>query len=896
MDESRHLILIKNEDKTKEVKNIEVFGNYSIVTFRQGKSYRYNKENVIWKSNPKILDIKNKEIKVSGENIYNVYQIFIFDKFVKILFYDRTSRITYRGKIKLVAKSESVKSTDVFQYIKDLSKVLKIEIDEDESFLSKQYNKIISVHSNSVLMKYIKQRKINRITNLDNVIMPFGFNISQVTGTRNALNYDLSIIEGPPGTGKTQTILNIIANAIIKDKNIAIVSNNNSATSNVQEKLKEYDLAFISAFLGSRENKEKFLNNQEDTIPDITNWKQKGKNSNNLYYKLKVELKEILELSNKANKQAINKTELNDLTKEYEYYLKSRRFIRKIENKRLNKMRSDDITHLINDLRVINRESFIAKIKFFIKYRTPLSKVTFESLEQTLDSMNVMFYEKRIKELNDEILYVKKELNNVNFEKRLKRYQEDSMKYFKMKLYTMYKGKNRPVYSSEDLFYRFDNFVKDFPVILSTTHSIRSMSKNEFLYDYVIIDEASQSDIVSGSLALSVAKKATIVGDRMQLPHVVSREVAEISSDIFNKYEIDEVYDYSLSLLESISSIGKMQIPYTLLREHYRCEPDIINFCNKKFYKSELIVHTKSVEKTPLKVLLTVDGNHARGNYNQRQIDVIKDEVIPKVNINKSLGIITPFRDQANRMRLEFNDENLDSDTVHKYQGRERDVIIISTVANNIEPGSFVDNKNLINVAVSRAKKQLVLVTSKNIIGAKGTNLYDLTRYVEYNNMEVNTSKVVSVFDSLYKCNSREAEKRFKNVSKISEYMSENLIYNLLLEILSIDKYSSISIMYEYPLRELITLEAKLTTEEYNFGTNPNSHVDFLLYSDVTKEPLLVIEVDGYAYHNKNEIQKKRDTKKNSILQKNNIPILRLNTTGSGERQRILDELNKIYN
>src|SRR5699024_11648960 len=67
------------------------------------------------------------------------------------------------------------------------------------------------------------------------VIYPFGFNASQKTATIKAMTEQISVIEGPPGTGKTQTILNIIANALLNQKTVAIVSNNNAATKNVME-------------------------------------------------------------------------------------------------------------------------------------------------------------------------------------------------------------------------------------------------------------------------------------------------------------------------------------------------------------------------------------------------------------------------------------------------------------------------------------------------------------------------------------------------------------------------------------------------------------------------------------------------------------------------------------
>ena len=104
-------------------------------------------------------------------------------------------------------------------------------------------------------------------------ILPFGFNTSQKDAVVKALRNKISIIEGPPGTGKTQTILNIIANAIINEKCVAVVSNNNSATKNVIDKLKKYNVDFIAAYLGKKSNKEDFIASQGNAkYKNIKNW------------------------------------------------------------------------------------------------------------------------------------------------------------------------------------------------------------------------------------------------------------------------------------------------------------------------------------------------------------------------------------------------------------------------------------------------------------------------------------------------------------------------------------------------------------------------------------------------------------------------------------------------
>lgn len=130
-------------------------------------------------------------------------------------------------------------------------------------------------------------------------------------------------------------------------------------------------------------------------------------------------------------------------------------------------------------------------------------------------------------------------------------------------------------------------------------------------------------------------------------------------------------------------------------------------FCNKKFYRGELIIMTTDKgEEDVLSVVKTVAGNHERNHYSQRQIDVIKNEIIPKYVSNpKETGIIAPYKNQVEALSREITD--IDAATVHKFQGKEKENIIISTVDDEIS--DFADDPYLINVAVSRAKKKLML-------------------------------------------------------------------------------------------------------------------------------------------------------------------------------------------
>ena len=113
------------------------------------------------------------------------------------------------------------------------------------------------------------------------------------------------------------------------------------------------------------------------------------------------------------------------------------------------------------------------------------------------------------------------------------------------------------------------------------------------------------------------------------------------------------------------------------------------------------------------------------------------------------VGIISPFRMHVTETNRHIQYPALEVDTVHRFQGREKKTIIFTTVANDITP--FIDDANLINVAVSRAVDELIIVTSDRLFKQQGSYLGDLIRYIEYNSFSnVIESQKVSVFDLLY--------------------------------------------------------------------------------------------------------------------------------------------------
>lgn len=294
-------------------------------------------------------------------------------------------------------------------------------------------------------------------------------------------------------------------------------------------------------------------------------------------------------------------------------------------------------------------------------------------------------------------------------------------------------------------------------------------------------------------------------------------------------------------------------------------------------------------EKDVMQAFITQAGNHARGHYNQRQIDVIEKEVLPPLReklSDEQIGIISPYRKQKEHLQKKIG--SIQIDTIHKYQGREKEAIILSTVDNEIN--DFIDDSKLLNVAVSRAKSFLRVVVSAQICKSH-SHLNDLVQYMHYHNFEIVQSQVKSVFDLLYKANQKARLEYLKSKKRISMYDSENIAYHALKE--CIGKDLSLDIATHIPLYRILNNTQALSDEEQRFIAS-SSHIDLLVFSTMNKRPLLAIEVDGFAYHQKDSKQGERDKLKNGILQKYQLPLLRLSTIGSGEVEKVKEALKQI--
>jgi len=816
-----------------------------------------------------------------------------------IVFKNSTKEFSYgknRAKIVRTAVSGD-KAFSVFNYLKEIANTVGLKTEEGDNILSRSYDSISEIPEDCILGSFLNDSLPTRngsSTNPD--FFPFGFNLSQRNAVNTAFSNNLSVIEGPPGTGKTQTILNIIANAVLNGQSVAVVSSNNSATKNVYEKLEKNGVEFIAALLGNSQNKKEFIGSQKE-IPDLSKFDLTNAQKTEIKVRTATLVTQLSENLGKKNELALLKLQIENLKTEYQHFQDTyKNQTGKIVEFKKN-ITSEKILELWISIETPAKRrkkiGFIRKFIYRLKYGIKDKSFYTNSFDEMIFICQLKYYQKKIRELTKRIELLEFSLKTFAFDNKMKEYTEMSMQLLKSELYKRYNQRKREPYTISELRQKSNAFIKDYPVIMSTTYSLRQSLSEKLFYDYVIIDESSQVDLATGALALSCAKRAVIVGDIKQLPNVVDTDMQIKTDLVFNSYNLKKTYRYSNhSLLSSVIELFP-NIPKIFLREHYRCHPKIIEFCNKKFYDNQLIVLTEYTDKRqPLVVYKTSQGNHARERMNQRQIDIIKQEIIPKEKLeNVDLGIVTPYRNQTNALQRTFYGTTIKADTVDKFQGRENEVIILSTVDNEIS--DFTDNPNRLNVAVSRAIDQLILVVNGNE-NQNDNNISDLIQYIEYNNFSVIQSELNSIFDLLYKGYEEERAKIIHKSGKVSEFDSENLMFGLIKEILSEEKFLKYDVLLHFPIRRLIKNFSKLDEQESKYASNPMTHIDFLIYNKLGKVPVLAIEVDGFEFHKEGTRQAERDKMKDKILGKYDFPLLRFRTNESNEKVKLTDKLNGI--
>jgi very-short-patch-repair endonuclease len=315
----------------------------------------------------------------------------------------------------------------------------------------------------------------------------------------------------------------------------------------------------------------------------------------------------------------------------------------------------------------------------------------------------------------------------------------------------------------------FSEFYRLFPQIaaslpcwaVTALSAKRRLPFTPSLFDLVVIDEASQCDIASALPLLFRAKRAVIIGDPQQLRHI-SKITPKQERVLLQKHELVRGranWAYACNSLFDLAAGIAGGPDIIQLRDHHRSHAAIIGFSNKEFYQGRLRVATRydrlrrpRIGRTfePAVRWLDVSGEVRRpkegGAVNEAEAAAVVNELRRLVasRYQGTIGAVSPFRAQAIRIndlvatepdlagrlcQLEFL-----ADTVHLFQGDERDVMIFSpAVSKNTPDGArlFLSrNPNLFNVAITRARAALIVVGDRAAAERSGVDY--LSRFARY--------------------------------------------------------------------------------------------------------------------------------------------------------------------
>lgn len=683
---------------------------------------------------------------------------------------------------------------------------------------------------------------------------------------------------------------------------VGVVSFNNAAVDNVHEKLDEAGFGHMVARLGRREVRKAFFSHQNVRNDRLTNLVQDPPQK-------APPPQRIADLADRLRRLQLVDRRRAGLQAELDAYrLERRHFDGHLERDELAdgdslpllRGSADRILDFLVDTELERqgaRPGMIERIRRYFRYGSMRGLDPGDT--DVVLGLQAAYYDKRIGELTSSIEELDEELRHADIVGLADEYRARSVDALRASLHERYRSMPRVTYSPSS--YRqgstFGRFLRDYPVLLSTCHSLRDCVADGFLLDVLVIDEASQVGLLEAGLALSCCRNLVVVGDLRQLLQF-GNDAAEGLEPPRPGYDCRR-HNILSSMLELYSDI-----PRTLLKEHYRCDPAIIGFCNKAFYSGELIPYTAAGAEQPMVLAPTVAGNHMRqhrggGRSNQREVDVIVNEVIPTYCPDvpgADIGITTPYRRQVDKVADALiaqveQFEAIQADTVHRFQGRQRQVMILTTVLDETWRGrtglKFADDPHLVNVAVSRAIRRFVLVTNNDMMPT--SRLFrDLVDYIRYQTpgTEVVESAVVSVFDLLYRDYSARLAPLAARVRNETRYRSEDIVSTVLHDILTEERYAHLAVVRQVLLRNLLFGLDGLTPRQEAYVLHRAS-VDFVVYNRVSNRPVLAVEVDGFAFHENNPAQLARDALKDDILAARGLPLLRLPTTGSGEENRI---------
>lgn len=405
-----------------------------------------------------------------------------------------------------------------------------------------------------------------------------------------------------------------------------------------------------------------------------------------------------------------------------------------------------------NDIQTISEETDKEK-KYIEAFTERMDKyISDDDVKSVLENENVS-----IKSLNPSIL--------INIETYIDNYQDIERKKLlldKTNDLRLQWKENMSYYqqSFEDVYIGISN------VICATCSGIAASDSNSFMekeFDYVIVDEAAKCFSSEILIPIIKGKKIILVGDHKQLSPIVEKDILEemeanedISRDERKNY-------YNNSLFGIIFEKANKSIK-TTLDIQYRMNSDISKFISRQYYKNELkdgpniinLNHGVSKLNKGLYWIDTINTKNSREDmmgtsyYNVEESKIILNLLNwldDNLNDKKEIGIISPYSAQKTYLvdllnQYNFNNIDLEINTVDAFQGREKEIIIMNCVRNN-EKGEFghVSGDSRMNVAISRAQELLFIVGNRQFVESNkkaSKSMYSLVNYLDKDNSIIN--------------------------------------------------------------------------------------------------------------------------------------------------------------
>lgn len=680
-------------------------------------------------------------------------------------------------------------------------------------------------------------------------------NLDQLLAINNAMKYPVAYIQGPPGTGKTNTIINTIITAFFNERTVLFASYNNHPINTVFEKLMDMEyqgkkIPFPALRLGNTEKVREALEHIKE-----------------LYYQTQNITVFEGTLDRRKEDRKTRAKELSNLLRDYEEVLDLKERGETL-NRLLEYQRRSQLSMEMLPFQADLQGRQLAQVQGRIE---KAGEITDQDAYALLDDepeelLKYLFY--------TSARYIKKLDGGKHSE--LRQILFDTEEKEQVAAFAKYLGKTENVKKLQEIF----------PIMITTCISAHRLGEPEPLFDMVIMDEASQCNTAVSLVPVIRGENLMLVGDPQQLNPVILLEELP-NQKLRKKYHVGEEYDYRKNSIYKTFLACDAVSDEVLLRSHYRCNEKIIQFNNRKYYNSKLNICSESREEHPLLYLDVKNQESPMRNTAPQEVEQIVRYA--SLHREQSIGVITPFVNQRKLIEealAKADLKNVVCGTVHAFQGDEKDVVLFSTaITDQTQRGTYEwlkNNKELINVATSRARDRLIVLSDSgnlNRLHAEGTedDLYELVEYVKKNGQSQVTQKKAGSRALGVKPFSTATEEAFlENLNHALEniWLSQNRF--------TVQKEVAVSQVFRENISE---------SDLFYSG-----RFDFVVYEKQGSEqlPVLAIELDGKE-HFEDEVVRNRDRKKNEICAAHNLQLIRVENSYARRYSHIKEILMNYF-